>query len=73
MNLKSWEGQGFSWPVKAAPQELPRALPLGNASEQPCQPLDRPIHPFSFTWFKVETELAIFRVFDNLTQPESAC
>ena len=36
----------FPWAGRAAP----RALPLGNPSEQPYQSLENPVHPSSFTW-----------------------
>ena len=29
---------------------FPQALPLGNPSEQPCQPSENLVHPSSFTW-----------------------
>ena len=35
---------------RAAPRDFPRALPLGNPWEQPCQPLENPVRPSSFTW-----------------------
>ena len=34
---------------KWAPRDFPRASPSGNPSEQPCQPLENPVHPSSFT------------------------
>ena len=35
---------------KAAPWNFPWASPLGNPSEQPCQPSENSVHPSSFTW-----------------------
>ena len=39
---KSQEGHGFPWAGRAGPSNFPRALPSGNPSEQPCQPLKTP-------------------------------
>ena len=35
---------------RAAPWVFPRASPSGDPSEQPCQPLENPVYPSSFTW-----------------------
>ena len=45
----SREGWGFPQADRTAPQDFPRALPLGNPSEQPCHPLENPVLPSSFT------------------------
>ena len=31
-------------------RDFPRASPSVNPSEQPCQPSENPVHPYSFTW-----------------------
>ena len=46
---KSREGQGFPRAGRAASWDFPRALPLGNPSEQPCQSLENTVLPSSFT------------------------
>ena len=43
------DGRGFPWAGRAAPRDFPRASPSGNPLEQPCQPLENPVHPSSFT------------------------
>ena len=43
---------GFPQDGRAAHWDFPQALPLGNPSEQPCQPLENPVRPFSFTRIK---------------------
>ena len=34
---------------RRANTDFPRASPSGNPSEQPCQPVENPVLPFSFT------------------------
>ena len=34
---------------RAAPRQIPWALPSGNSLKHPCQPSEKPVHPFSFT------------------------
>ena len=43
------EGRGFQRAGRAAPRDFPGALPSGNPSEQPCQPSENPVIPYSFT------------------------
>ena len=40
---------GFPRAGRAAPWDFPRAAPSGNPLEQPCQSLENPVHPSSFT------------------------
>ena len=44
---------------KVAPRDFPWASPSGNLSEQPCQHLENPVHPSSFTWMNVYVCLCV--------------
>ena len=48
---KSREGQGIPQAGRAAARAFPPAPPSGNPSDQPCQPSEKPVLPFSFNKF----------------------
>ena len=40
----------MGWVGRAAPRDFSQALPSGNPSEQPWEPLGNPVHPSYFNW-----------------------